>query len=51
MKNYQEIIKKCKSKADFCRELGIVASGGNYKRIDNIIKEHNLDVSHFANRP
>ena len=42
MKNYQEIANKCKSKADFCRELGIVPSGGNYKTIDNIIKDYNL---------
>ena len=51
MKNYQEIANKCKSKADFCRELGIVPSGGNYKTIDNIIKDYNLDISHFSKNP
>lgn len=51
MIDYQEIANKCKSKADFCRALGIVARGGNYKRIDNIIRDHNLDISHFSNKP
>lgn len=51
MKNYQEIVNKCKTKSDFCRELGLVASGGNYKSIDKIIKDHSLDISHFSNKP
>lgn len=51
MIDYQEIVNKCKTRADFCRELGLIASGGNYKSIDKIIKDHNLNVSHFSSKP
>ena len=45
----QEIIKECKSKADFCRALDLLPHGGNYRQIDNIIKKYQLDISHFSN--
>lgn len=49
--NYKEFleqaIKECTCKADFCRVLGKKPTGGNYATIDKIIKDYNLDCSHF----
>lgn len=51
-KEFLEItIKECKTKADFCRALDKKPTGGNYRTIDNIIKEYNLDISHFKSEP
>lgn len=50
-KELQEILNTCKSKADFCRGLGIKPSGGNYKTIDRLIKENNLDDSMLKRQP
>lgn len=49
--NYSEIIKTCFTKADFCRALGVKPIGGNYRRIDKIIEDNNLDISHFRKEP
>lgn len=49
--NYEEFlketIKNCNSKADFCRALNKKPTGGNYATIDKIIRDYNLDISHF----
>ena len=50
-KELQDLIKTCKTKADFCRALGLKPTGGNYRTIDLLIKEHNLDSSHFVVQP
>lgn len=55
MKNFernelQEILKNCKSKADFCRALELKPAGGNYAAVDRIIRENNLDT-YFTNEP
>lgn len=42
-----EIVKKCKSIADFCRAVGWVPRGDNYKIFHKYEKEYNLDTSHF----
>ena len=47
----QELIKTCTNKASFCRALGLKPTGGNYRTIDALIKEHNLDSSHFIIQP
>lgn len=53
--NYSEflkqIVKECYSKADLCRALDKKPTGGNYATIDKIIKNYNLDISHFKNVP
>lgn len=46
-----QIVKECNSKADLCRALDKKPTGGNYATIDKIIKNYNLDVSHFKNEP
>lgn len=43
----EQTIKECNSKADLCRALGKKPIGGNYATIDKIIKDYNLDTSHF----
>lgn len=48
---YEQIIKKCNSKADFCRALNLLPKGGNYKIIDSIIKKFNLNTDHFSLEP
>ena len=50
-KELQELIKTCTNKASFCRALGLNPTGGNYRIIDQLIKEHNLDNSHFIIQP
>lgn len=46
-----QIVKECYSKADLCRALDKKPTGGNYTTIDRIIKNYNLDTSHFKNGP
>lgn len=50
-KELQELIKTCTNKASFCRALGLKPTGGNYRTIDHLIKENNLDSSHFIVQP
>lgn len=50
-KELQELIKTCPNKASFCRALGLKPTGGNYRTIDTLIKEHNLNSSHFVVQP
>ena len=45
---YALAIKKSHSIAETCRNLGIIPSGGNYRVVNNAIKEYNLDTSHFT---
>lgn len=44
--NYSELVKKCDSKAELCRQIGFPV-GTNYKRINNFIEKHKLNISHF----
>lgn len=50
-KELQDLIKTCTNKASFCRALGLKPTGGNYRTIDRLIKEHVLDSSHFVVQP
>lgn len=43
-----EIIKNSFSVAEVCRQLGLRPSGGNYKTINFLVNEYNLDISHFT---
>lgn len=43
----KEIVKKCFSIADFCREVGWQPRGSNYKTFHRYEKEYGLDTSHF----
>lgn len=56
MKNYSkeelvQIIKKCKSKADFCRALDLKPSGSNYYTIRDLIDKYDLPTDSFTNEP
>ena len=42
-----EIVKRCNSIADFCREVGWEPRGGNYKIFHKYQMEYGLDTSHF----
>ena len=44
----EEIVKKCYSIADFCRYVGWITKGNNYKIFHKYVKEYNLDISHFT---
>ena len=48
-KDAKEIVKRCNSIADFCREVGWKPEGSNYKTFHRYEKEYNLDTSHFTN--
>ena len=43
----EEVIKKSLSISEVCKNLGIIAAGGNYKTLQNKIKLFNIDTSHF----
>ena len=43
----KEIVKRCRTIADFCREVGWEPRGSNYKTFHKYEKEYNLDTSHF----
>lgn len=47
----KQIVKECHSKADLCRALDKKPTGGNYATIDRIIKDYELDTSHFKSGP
>ena len=44
----EEIVKNCYSIADFCRSVGWITKGNNYKIFHKYVKEYNLDISHFT---
>lgn len=44
----ENAVKKSLSNAGVCRELGVLAAGGNYKTINAKIKEMGIDTSHFT---
>lgn len=39
---FKKIVENAQSKADICRALGIVPKGGNYARVDRLLKEHGV---------
>ena len=43
-------VEQSKSKANVLRLLGLRPVGGNYKTIDRIIFENNIDTSHFTGK-
>jgi Asp-tRNA(Asn)/Glu-tRNA(Gln) amidotransferase C subunit len=44
----ERIVKECNSIADFCRKVGWVPMGDNYKTFHRYEKEYGLDTSHFT---
>lgn len=44
---YQEILKDCMTIADFCRAINIKPTGGNYRRVYDLINKYELDISHL----
>lgn len=45
--NLVDEIKKCYSLSQFCRLLGFHVNGSGIRKAKEIIKENNLDISHF----
>ena len=43
-----EIVKDCKTIADFCRKVGWQPRGDNYKIFHKYVHEYGLDISHFT---
>jgi len=41
------IVSNCKSKSDVCRQLGLHTNGSGMRKVDKLINEHQLDISHF----
>ncbi|MDE5888518.1 MAG: hypothetical protein K2H20_00695 [Bacilli bacterium] len=46
----ENIIKDCKTIADFCRKVGWQPRGDNYKTFHYYVKTFNLDTSHFTGK-
>jgi len=45
----EKIVKDCNTIADFCRKVGWVPKGNNYKIFHKYVYEYNIDISHFVN--
>lgn len=45
-----EILKECYTKADLCRVLDLKPTGGNYRKIDQLIKTYNLTWDNYLGR-
>jgi ribosomal protein L37E len=45
-----KIVEQCSSIADFCRAVGWVPRGDNYKIFHKYEREYNLDTSHFRGK-
>lgn len=48
--NYVDIIKECFNYSDFCKKLGYYNNGNGINKVKNIIKENNLDITHFGKK-
>lgn len=46
----REIVINSNSIADVLRALNLIPAGGNYKTMQNFIKAHNVDTSHFSGK-
>jgi Zn finger protein HypA/HybF involved in hydrogenase expression len=46
----EDVVKKSLSISQVCKNLGIIAAGGNYKTIQNKIIEFDIDISHFTGK-
>lgn len=46
-KYYIKLINESESLIDVCRKAGIVPTTGNYDTLKKVIKENNVDISHF----
>ena len=46
----EKIVKECYNIADFCRKVGWVPRGDNYKTFHKYVKEYNLDITHFTTK-
>lgn len=46
----KSLVKECFTIADFCRKVGWVPRGDNYKTFHKYVKEYNLDISHFTGK-
>ena len=46
-KYYIKLINESESLIDVCRKAGIVPTTGNYDTLKRVIKENNVDISHF----
>lgn len=43
----KQIVKESKSWADLCRALELRPRGANYYKVQDLVKEKNLNTSHF----
>ncbi|TXG76188.1 HNH endonuclease [Candidatus Dojkabacteria bacterium] len=46
--DFNHIVTNSKSIADICRHIGIVAKGGNYKTVKQLLIKYSCDTSHFT---
>lgn len=45
----EDVFKKCKSRSDVCRELNFSINGSGIRKVNELICEFNIDISHFDN--
>lgn len=44
---YIKLIKESCSYCEVCRKASIVPTSGNYQTLKNVVKNNNIDISHF----
>lgn len=50
IEDVKRAVEQSKSKANVLRLLGLRPIGGNYRTLDRIITENNIDISHFTGK-
>ena len=56
MKNFskeqlQQIVLSCKRWSDLCRAVELKPTGGNYRTVKKLVKDNQIDISHFSTEP
>lgn len=46
---FKEIVKESHSKSDIVKKMGYHTNGVGFKKVNKLIKEYDIDVSHFDN--
>ena len=47
IKNFENIVKKCSSKSDVCNNMGFPINGTGLRKVNEMIEELNIDITHF----
>lgn len=49
-KHFAQIVKESVSKSEVCRKLGVPNNGTGLRKVDSLVKQYGLDISHFSRK-